>query len=165
MDPQPADLQFSTRWMNGHQIVAIAGDIDACTAPAMLAYVLNAAADSNGGVGGSDLVMDLSAVTFMDASGLSALTRADAGARQAGRQLRLAAPTARVARLLAITRLDLHFDVYPSTEAATSQGASQPDSLASGTAVMPACPASTPTDLEPAAFVTRRPPVALEHAT
>ena len=92
MDLQPPDLQFTTRWMNGHQIVAIAGDIDACTAPAMLAYVLNAAADSDGGAGGSDLVMDLSAVTFMDASGLSALMRADGGARQAGRHLRLAAP-------------------------------------------------------------------------
>src|ERR1700733_1041916 len=157
MDPQPADLQFTTRWMNGHQIVAIAGDVDAGTAPAMLAYVLNAAADGNGRVGGSDLVMDLSAVTFMDASGLSALTRADGGARQAGRHLRLAAPTARVARLLAITRLDLHFDVYPSIEAATSQGASQPDSLASGTVVMPACPTSAPSDLEPAAMVTLRP--------
>ena len=152
MDLQPADLQFTTRWMNGHQIVAIAGDIDACTAPAMLAYVLNAAGDSHGGVGGSDLVMDLSAVTFMDASGLSALTRAEGGARQAGRQLRLAAPTARVARLLAITHLDLHFDLYSSTEAATSHGASQPDSLASRTAVMPACLTSAPAELEPAAW-------------
>jgi anti-anti-sigma factor len=151
VDLQPPDLQFTTRWMNGHQIVAIAGDIDACTAPAMLAYVLNAAAESDGGAGGSDLVMDLSAVTFMDASGLSALTRAHGGARQAGRHLRLAAPTARVARLLAITHLDLHFDLYPSTEAATSHGASQPDSLASGTAVMPACLTSAPADLEPAA--------------
>ena len=152
MDLQPADLQFTTRWMNGHQIVAIAGDIDACTAPAMLAYVLNAAAGSDGGAGGSDLVMDLSAVTFMDAGGLTALIRADGGARQAGRQLRLAAPTALVARLLAITRLDLHFDLYPSTEAATSHGASQPNSLASGTAVMPACLTSAPADLEPAAW-------------
>src|SRR5579862_4259137 len=137
--------------MNGQQIVAVAGDIDACTAWAMLAYVLNAIADSHGGAGGSDLVMDLSAVTFMDAGGLSALIQADGGARQAGRQLRLAAPTARVARLLAITHLDLHFDLYPTTEAATSRGASQPDSLASGTAVMPACLASAPADLEPAA--------------
>jgi anti-sigma B factor antagonist len=152
MDLQPADLQFTTRWMNGHQIVTIAGDIDACTAPAMLAYVLNAAAGSDGGVGGSDLVMDLSAVTFMDASGLSALTRADGGARRAGRQLRLAAPTSRVARLLAITHLDLHFDLYLSTEAATSHGAGQPDGLASGTAVMPACLTSAPTDLKPAAW-------------
>jgi anti-sigma B factor antagonist len=152
MDLQPADLQFTTRWMNGHQIVAIAGDIDACTAPAMLSYVLNTAADSDGGAGGSDLVMDLSAVTFMDASGLSALTRANGGARQAGRHLRLAAPTARVARLLAITHLDLHFDLYPSTEAATSHGASQPDSHASWTAVMPACLTSAQTDLEPAAW-------------
>jgi ABC-type transporter Mla MlaB component len=79
MDLQPADLQFTTRWMNGHQIVAIAGDIDACTAPAMLAYVLNAAADSDGAAGASNLVMDLSAVTFMDAGGLTALIRADGG--------------------------------------------------------------------------------------
>jgi anti-anti-sigma factor len=118
----------------------------------MLAYVLNAAADSHGGVGGSDLVVDLSAVTFMDAGGLSALTRANSGARQAGRQLRLAAPTARVARLLAITHLDLHFDLYPSTEAATSHGASQPDNHASWTAVMPACLTSAPAELEPAAW-------------
>jgi anti-sigma B factor antagonist len=117
MYPRPADLRLTTRWTNGHQIVAVAGEIDICTAPAVRAYLL----DTNGGNGGqrSDLVLDLRAVTFMDARGLSTLIWADHRARQAGRHLRLAAPTARIIHLLAITHLDLHFDLHLTSEAAT----------------------------------------------
>jgi anti-sigma B factor antagonist len=117
MDPQFADLQLTTRCMNGHQVVAVAGEIDICTAPAVTAYLLDAADTSSND--GSDLVVDLSAVTFMDASGLTALLRADHQAQRAGERLRLAAPTARITRLLAITHLDLYFNLYPTSEAAT----------------------------------------------
>jgi anti-anti-sigma factor len=121
MDLPPADLQLTTRCMNGHQIIAVAGEIDICTAPAVHAYLLKAA-DITFGNGDSGLVVDLSAVTFMDASGLTALLRADHHARRAGERLRLAAPTARIIRLLEITHLDLYFDLYPTREAATAAG-------------------------------------------
>jgi anti-sigma B factor antagonist len=122
MDSRPADLQLTTRWRNGHQIVAVAGEIDMCTAPTMRAYVLNIIGITDGdgdGRGGSDLVLDLSAVTFMDARGLSTLLWADHNARRAGRHLRLAAVTVPVIRLLAITHLDQYFDLHLTSEAAT----------------------------------------------
>jgi anti-sigma B factor antagonist len=118
MEPQPADLQLTTRCLHGHQVVVVAGEIDISTTPVLNAYLLNAAYTTSG-KGGIDLVVDLSAVTFMDASGLTVLLRADHRARRAGGRLRLAAPTARIARLLAITHLDLYFDLYPTSEAAT----------------------------------------------
>lgn len=55
----------------------------------------------------------------MDARGLSTLIWADHRARRAGQHLRLAAPTTPVTRLLAITHLDLHFDLHLTSEAAT----------------------------------------------
>jgi anti-sigma B factor antagonist len=122
MYPRPADLRLTTRWRNGHQIVAVTGEIDICTAPAVRAYVLDTIGvtlDDGGGRGGSDLVLDLSAVTFMDARGLSTLVWADHSARRVGRHLRLAAPTIPVIRLLAITHLDLYFDLHLTSEAAT----------------------------------------------
>jgi hypothetical protein len=48
----------------------------------------------------------------MDARGLSTLIWADHMVRRADRHLRLAAPTARITRLLAITHLDLYFDLH-----------------------------------------------------
>ena len=128
MYPRPADLQLTTRWRNGHQIVAVAGEIDMCTAPAVRAYVQNIIGitfgngngNGNGnGWGASDLVLDLSAVTFMDARGLSTLLWAHQTASRAGRHLRLAAVTVQVIRLLEITDLDLYFDVHVTSEAAT----------------------------------------------
>jgi anti-sigma B factor antagonist len=113
---EPAGLEFTTRWSNGHQIVAVAGEIDIGTAPALQAYLLDIMGDV--GTGRGDLVLDLSAVAFVDLCGLSALQWADRRARLAGRRLRLAAPTVRVARLLAVTHLDLYFDLYLTSEAA-----------------------------------------------
>jgi anti-sigma B factor antagonist len=123
MDPQSADLRLATRWMNDSPIIMISGEIDICTAPAVHAYLLEAADMLHGiapGKGIGDMVVDLSAVTFMDACGLSTLLRADHHARRAGRRLRLAGPSTPVARLLAITRLDLYFDLYPTSQAATT---------------------------------------------
>jgi anti-sigma B factor antagonist len=118
MEPQPLYLQLTTRYINGHQVIAVTGEIDICTTTAMHVYLLDA--DTTCRNGDRDLVVDLSAVTFMDASGLAVLLRADRRSRQAGGRLRLAAPTARITRLLAITNLDQHFDLYPTTEAATA---------------------------------------------
>lgn len=113
---EPAGLEFTTRWSNGHQIVAVAGEIDISTAPALQSYLLDVTGDV--GVDGGDLVLDLSAVAFVDLCGLSALQWADRRVRLTGRRLRLAAPTVRVARLLAVTHLDLYFDLYLTSEAA-----------------------------------------------
>lgn len=132
MDSQPADLRLATRWMNDRPIIMMSGEIDICTAPAVHAYLLEAADMVHGiapGKGIGDMVVDLGAVTFMDACGLSTLLRADHRARRAGRHLRLAGPSTPVARLLAITHLDLYFDLYPTCQAATTHPIGDPDGL------------------------------------
>lgn len=110
-----ADLLLTTRWSNGHRVVVVTGEIDICTVPALRAYLLNAADSS---ANGGDLVVDLSAVPFIDICGLTELLRADRRIRRTGRRLRLVAPSVRVARLLAITHLDLYFALYLTSDAA-----------------------------------------------
>jgi anti-sigma B factor antagonist len=111
----PTDLLLTTRWSNGHRIVVVTGEIDICTAPALRAYLLDATVASPDC---GDLVVDLSAVPFIDICGLTDLLRADRQIRRSGRRLRLACPTAPVTRLLAITHLDLYFELYLTSDAA-----------------------------------------------
>jgi anti-sigma B factor antagonist len=115
---QPCDLQLTTRHINGHQVINVTGEIDICSAPMVHAY-LRKATDICAGRG-RDVVADLSGVTFMDATGLSVLLRADHHARRTGRRLRVAAPTAPITRLLDITGLDTYFDLYLTSQAATA---------------------------------------------
>ncbi|MCW2942043.1 MAG: anti-sigma-factor antagonist [Actinomycetia bacterium] len=91
-------------------MIAVAGDVDMATAPELHARLCDAI-DAGTGEAGRVLVADLSQVTFMDASGLTALLRCEAHA--CGARLQLAAPHPRVARLLCITGLDRHFEVCP----------------------------------------------------
>jgi anti-sigma B factor antagonist len=56
--------------------------------------------------GGPRIVVELSAVTFMDSSGLGALVGALKTARQAGGDLRIAAPSEQVVMVLQLSNLD-----------------------------------------------------------
>lgn len=117
MHPQPGEPLLSTRWMNDHQIVTVAGEIDLCTASALHAYLLHdvGAAPGSGTTDGGDLVVDLSAVTFT------------------------------LTRLLAITRLDLHFDLRLTGQAAPAHQAHDSARLRPDPR-QPSPPALPPTD-------------------
>ncbi|WP_433332418.1 STAS domain-containing protein [Spirillospora sp. CA-294931] len=106
MDLDQSDLQFITDRVGDHHVVWVTGDIDISTASALGAY-LSAALTQDG----KDLVVDLSGVTFMDASGLAALLRADHHATRTGGRLKLAAPAPVITRLLTITGLTNHFAI------------------------------------------------------
>ena len=80
--------------------VTVAGEVDADTAPAMLA-ALGAAIERD-----PRLAVDLSAVTFMDSQGLSALLSAVRQAERRGGTLRLDRVSPRVLKLFRLTRLD-----------------------------------------------------------
>lgn len=56
--------------------------------------------------GGSRVVVELSGVTFMDSSGLGALVACLKSARQAGGDLRIAAPSPQVSMVLELSNLD-----------------------------------------------------------
>jgi anti-sigma B factor antagonist len=59
--------------------------------------------------------MDLSGLTFCDASGLGVLARLAGHARQAGRQIRLTSPRPSLIKIMRITGLD---HVYPELRSA-----------------------------------------------
>ena len=67
------------------------------------------------------VVLDLSAVEFIDSSGLGAIVAA-MKQLDGGRRLDLAALTPVVQRVFSLTRMDTVFRIYPSTRAALSDG-------------------------------------------
>ena len=85
--------------------VAVAGEVDAYTAPEMRAHLLDALRQHQ------TLTVDLSAVTFMDSQGLAALLSARQEAASYGRSLRLEGVPRRVLKLLQLTRLDTIFTI------------------------------------------------------
>ncbi|MBC7375098.1 MAG: STAS domain-containing protein [Frankiales bacterium] len=82
-------------------VVALSGELDAHTAAqlrTLLAEQLLA--------GPGNLVLDLSALSFIDSAGLATLIAADKGTRRAGMKLVLAAPAPAVRKVLKITGID-----------------------------------------------------------
>ncbi len=83
--------------------VAVRGEIDAHTAPALAAAL--AAAEQQ------PLVVDLAEVDFVDSSGLRVLLEAHQTMAAAGRALVLARPSDAVQRVLAVAGLDEYLEI------------------------------------------------------
>ncbi|GAA4556474.1 STAS domain-containing protein [Planotetraspora kaengkrachanensis] len=96
-----------------HTIVRAHGEIDIATSPALRMRLRNAMRRSE-----NVLILDLSDVSFCDASGLAVLVGIQRRARQCGITLRLAAPSRRMTRLLQITDLDQSFTIHPTLSSA-----------------------------------------------
>jgi anti-sigma B factor antagonist len=69
------------------------------------------------GAGSGPLVVDISGVELLDATGLGVLVGAHRRARLDGRELVLLGASARVARLLKVTRLDRVITLAPARSA------------------------------------------------
>ena len=102
---EPRQLELSRRAdEDGNQIVSVTGELDIATAEQAYVYI-------------SDVIdawptpvsVDLSGLTFCDASGLGTLARLARHARQAGRQLRLTAARPSLLKIMRITGLDRAF--------------------------------------------------------
>ncbi|KOX25474.1 MULTISPECIES: STAS domain-containing protein [unclassified Streptomyces] len=98
-------------------VVTVGGELDIETATLLHHHLANQFLH-----GRRHLVLDLSALDFMDSSGLNVLIRAGRDARESGGDLHLAAPTPAVRRILEITGLTmttpLHTDVADALVAA-----------------------------------------------
>jgi anti-sigma B factor antagonist len=94
-------------------VFAVAGELDAQTAPRLTGE----AAGRLGSDEVSRLVVDLSAVTFLDSTGIAALVRLRNRALDVGKQFALRNPGPRVVRILKITALDTIFDIEPAATA------------------------------------------------
>jgi anti-sigma B factor antagonist len=104
----------------GHAIVALRGELDVVDAAAVTAALVAVAARE------PRIIVDLSGLEFIDARGITALSRGRGHARDAGGDLLLAAPQRRVRRVLAIFREVDGFAVHASVaEAIASAGASR----------------------------------------
>lgn len=89
-----------------HTVVEVGGEVDLATAPRLHAYLARVVDGATG-----PLVLDLGAVTFMDARGLAALIAIRSCADTAMIPFRLAAPSLPVRRLLRLTRLEASFTI------------------------------------------------------
>ncbi len=72
---------------------------------------------------GTNVVLDLRRVSFMDASGLGVLATCGHRARRLGGVVRLVGPTRQIRQLLTLTRLDQVLPVFESLEEALAQTA------------------------------------------
>lgn len=105
-------LSVETLERPGIALLKVAGEIDLATAPE-LGGRLDDAFETNGRA----VLLDLSAVEFMDSSGVSVLLNALTRMTRAGRRLALACPPgSAVADLLARTRLDTTFAVFRNAD-------------------------------------------------
>ena len=119
----PAQLELSTRTgANGYQVVSVAGELDIATAEQAYSFITEVidgpVKGSRGTMGSAPVTVDLSGVTFCDASGLGALARLARYARAAGRQLSLTSARPSVMKIIRITGLDRVFpELHPPVHA------------------------------------------------
>lgn len=102
----------------GRAVVRGTGRLNAVAAPAFRALVTEATAS-----GLTRIAVDLSEISFIDSTGLGALVGALKTTRQAGGDLRIAAPTAQVVMVLELSNMDRVFRRYESADDALVFGA------------------------------------------
>jgi anti-anti-sigma factor len=115
---EPLQLELSCRSDgDGNQIVSVAGELDIATADQAYIYISDVI-DAWPSSSSAPVSVDLSGLTFCDASGLGALARIARHARRAGRQLRLTAARPSLLKIMRITGLDRAFpELVPSARA------------------------------------------------
>jgi anti-sigma B factor antagonist len=111
---EPVQLELSCRTgANGYQIVSVTGELDIATAEQAYSYI-SEVIDGRP----APVTVDLSGLTFCDASGLGALARIARHAREVGRQLMLTSARPSLLKIMRITGLDRAFpELQPSAHA------------------------------------------------
>jgi anti-anti-sigma factor len=106
---------FRTTSYAGRTVLTVAGQVDIANADG-LRRKLAALYDG----GHTDVVVDLSAVTFMDSSGLNVLVGAARGSKQTGGSLRVVAVTPHIEQLFTITGVHKVVPLYSTLAAAVT---------------------------------------------
>jgi anti-sigma B factor antagonist len=108
-------LGFFAQTVGGIIIAELTGELDIASAPALREQLLNLLRP-----GSNRLVIDLSKVSFADASGLAVLVSTARRARLLGGFVRLAAVSPPAGQVLHITGLDRNLAVFPTVQAAAT---------------------------------------------
>jgi anti-sigma B factor antagonist len=107
---------FTVMTVSGDAVVAaLGGDLDIASVPAVRERLLGLL-----GPGATRLVIDMSAVRYVDASGIEVLVSTRRRAALLGGTFRLAALRPEVARVLTDAGLSRHLGTYPSVRAAVA---------------------------------------------
>ena len=144
-------LGVAARTAAGITIAELTGELDVACAPVLRDQLLSLLRP-----GSSRLVVDLSGVSFCDASGLAVLVNTGRRARLLGGFLRLAAVSPEAARVLTLTGLHRRLEIFPTVQAAATGAQAAwhgtPGAAARGRAARAACPgpAHRPTGPSPA---------------
>jgi anti-sigma B factor antagonist len=105
---------FLLERVDGCSVVFAVGEIDLAASPVMR-EVMAEAVES-----GRHLIVDLSAVSFLDSTGLSVLLGTQKTMATTHRSMSLAEPSVFVAKVLRITRVDDAIPVHPNLDTALS---------------------------------------------
>ena len=106
-------MDFQERDLGGIVVLAPQGRFNLVSAPRVKARI-----DDLAHSGRARIVVDLAGVDFIDSSGLGALIGGLKTARQAGGDVRIAAPGEQVRAVLGLTNLDRILMPYNTVEAA-----------------------------------------------
>lgn len=110
---------FATSWYGCTAVVELPPEIDLTISDAVREALLSVL--DQGALG---LVIDMTATTFCDSAGITALVRAFRRAAANGATMRLAVSAPPVLRIFSLVGIDRLIDIYPSADAAR---ASLPD--------------------------------------
>jgi anti-sigma B factor antagonist len=110
------DISISRTNAGNIPIVAISGEVDVYSAPALKDKITELV-----GAGEHTLIVDLGNVTFLDSTGLGVLVEARTATAEAGGSLPLVCTQQRVLKLFTITGLDGVFSIQPSVGDAVAQ--------------------------------------------
>jgi anti-sigma B factor antagonist len=116
----PGASWYRVAQMRGCAVVTAGGEIDVHTSPGLTDALRAGDASSD------RVILDLSAVTFLDSTGLSAMVTALNRARERGGSMSLVGPAGVVRRVLAITELDRVFVIYDAVGDAVEAVADPP---------------------------------------
>ena len=109
------DIGIDVAERSGATVVAVSGDVDMQTAP-QLAEALQAVSSS----ANTSLVVDLSAVEFLDSSGLGVLVAAHRELSANGGRMKLVRPRPAINKVLTLTRLTEIIEAFDSLDDALS---------------------------------------------
>ena len=109
------ELSVSRQSVGGYPVVAVSGEVDVYSAPALKDSLTELMQS-----GASTVVVDLSDVAFLDSTGLGALVEARAATTEAGGSLPIVCSHERILKLFTITGLDGVFSIHPTVDEAVA---------------------------------------------
>jgi anti-sigma B factor antagonist len=103
------DFEITETVDDRSHVLSVRGEVDLSTAPALSRKLVDTGLAPTGVV-----VVDLSAVSFLDSTGLGALVTGEERIRDQGGQLRLVVTAPNVLKVFEITGLALTFSIHPT---------------------------------------------------